>query len=76
MKLIIACRCPKVLLLRFFNAIFVPLESVNLLPKCRKWHFRDYRFKNFPGGMPPNPPRSTPAYGRRGLYITQITGKN
>ena len=29
---------------------------INLLPICRKWHFRDSRSQIFPGEHAPNPP--------------------
>ena len=31
--------------------------------ECWKWHFQASRFKNFLGGMPPDPPRKTEPYG-------------
>ena len=58
-----------------FLTIRFPL---NLAPKCRKWHFRDSRFQNFQGGIPPDRPRNLSplaldfrAYGARKL-VTKI----
>ena len=31
--------------------------------KCRKCHFRDPKFKNVPGGMPPDPPTNPSTFG-------------
>ena len=51
---------------------------LNLAPKCRKWHFRDSIFQNFPEGMPPDSPRNLAplalefrAFGNRNL-VTKI----
>ena len=59
-----------------FLTIRFPL---NLAPKCRKCHFRDSRFQNFRGSMPPDLPRNRApkvhdfrAFGARKL-VSKIT---
>ena len=46
------CKCRHIQYICRFLTIRFPL---NLAPKCRKCHFRDSRFQNFRGIMPPDP---------------------
>jgi hypothetical protein len=71
MKLIIACRCPKVLLLRFFNAIFVPVLLI-FSQNAGNGISETPELKNLRGACPRTPlDQQAPA-----RHITQITGKN
>ena len=49
------------------NTVKIGIYSRNFNAESEHFHFRTSRFKNFPGGMPPEPPN----YARSSHYTLQ-----
>jgi hypothetical protein len=57
-----------------YNVVFWPSEFCKLSPKSGKWHFRDSRFKNFPGEHALDPLKNSCIYGAQLVPLALLLG--